>query len=304
MGINACADVNICLQPKSHYFENVLTAHGYSHDWSESSVTNFTDNLLENIEPSSEIQYGFYWSDESTRAGVLSDYSQTILGPHYLLHDGNLWDANIDFVGDVIVDQTGKLIDAGVETVEQLTERAVETGKIIKIVALNTYSTVSDSTDVIVDIAGHAVYNSTEGFLNLIHSSTAVLGVFINDNLTYHLSSDQSTEDKMKMTPWINVEDYAGETITLSLRLSNPSEETEGKLRIDDLLLAKIEDTTVIRGDINSDGTVDLYDHLITLKVLSGSDVPIKIYLDSDTDENDKIDMHDAIYILRQAAGL
>jgi len=38
------------------------------------------------------------------------------------------------------------------------------------------------------------------------------------------------------MIPWINLEEFAGQTVTLSLRLSNPNENTEGKIKIDDLI--------------------------------------------------------------------
>jgi hypothetical protein len=137
----------------------------------------------------------------------------------------------------------------------------------VTILAVNSFNTEAAAAAVTVDIAGHAVYNSL-GFLGLIHSSTATmtipvyippgatslsfgykflygssdstLEVFINDKPIYHTNGEIALDEEMQLVPWLNVKEYAGSTIKLNLRCSNPDDGTEGKIRIDDLVVARI----------------------------------------------------------------
>lgn len=70
-----------------------------------------------------------------------------------------------------------------------------------------------------------------------------MMEVFINDVPMFHTTSDVALGEGLEMMPWINVEPFAGQTATLTVRISNPNADTSGKIKIDDLIVAKIEDS-------------------------------------------------------------
>lgn len=330
------ADIDVWLQPKAIGLNPLdhFTAHGYSHEWYKSSVTNFSDKgiLGDSFAPSSTLPWGFYWWKENTRINLATDYSQTKMLPHYLLDKGNAWDKGWELVGDIVIDVTGAYVDASVEMVEQIEAWAKLVGKTVKVVGIKTYSTATDVADAEVDTSAHAVYNATFGFLTLVHSSTAVLDipvaipaganaltfgmeflygetgsmleVFVNGNPVYHTTSELAMTEGLKMIPWIDVEQFAGQTVTISLRLSNPNADTEGKIKIDDLIVAKIEDPDVPDGDYNNDGTVNLNDTILALQVVSGLEAGNRIYRKAGVKSEDKIGMAEVIYSLQRVAGL
>lgn len=59
---------------------------------------------------------------------------------------------------------------------------------------------------------------------------------------------------------------------------------------------------TIITGDINNDGTVDLKDTMISLQILTGVNPSQIIYKNADVNADNKIGLHEAIYTIRKAA--
>ncbi len=63
--------------------------------------------------------------------------------------------------------------------------------------------------------------------------------------------------------------------------------------------------TSLFLGNINRDSAVDLIDVILVLKILAGIDIGgTEIDLNSDVDRNSQIGIENAIYILREVAGL
>ena len=56
-----------------------------------------------------------------------------------------------------------------------------------------------------------------------------------------------------------------------------------------------------LKGDINDDDTVDLFDLILALQILSGLNAPA--YLQADTNGDSRVDMADAVYLLQIIGG-
>lgn len=334
-GDEAVPDVNVWLQPKAIGLNtfNHFDAHAYAHEWYAYSVDNFTNKefIKESSTPSTTRPYGFYWWQENNRVGVSSDYSQNTTWPHYQLSQGTAWDVGYDVASSIVIDLTDAYAEATVEMAEQIAAWAKVTGHVVKIVGISVYNTVTDVANYVVDTAGHAVLDSFYGSVTLTHASTAVLDmpvvvpaeanvltfgldflygesgslleVFVNGKPVQHINSDEALGEGLRMVPWINVEQFAGQTITLSLRVSNPNQGTQGKIRLDDLILAKVEEPPVLAGDIDNNGVVDLADVIMNLQVGSGGEVNNKIYPQADVDGDGKVGLPEAIRGLRRTTG-
>ncbi|MFZ2808072.1 MAG: BACON domain-containing carbohydrate-binding protein [Desulfosalsimonadaceae bacterium] len=59
-----------------------------------------------------------------------------------------------------------------------------------------------------------------------------------------------------------------------------------------------------IHGDVNNDRVVDLSDLILTLQILAGVDMPHAINMDADVNDDGKIGIEEAIYILNKVAGM
>ncbi|MCI5158462.1 MAG: DUF1566 domain-containing protein [Candidatus Electrothrix sp. AUS1_2] len=243
------ADVNVWMWP---------TTHSYPQGWYQSSVTNFGDQTP--IHP-----WGFFWWQEENRSNVKPDY---YLWDTPLLNEGTPAGAAREYMDGKITEWVEGYLEVSDTVKEQVVDYAQYAGKTIKIKAVNTYNTVSDVAGYATDAAGHVIHNSL-GYITLSHSSNAVLTmpvtipaganalsfgyeflygesgsmleVFINDIPMHHVTCDHALGEGQQLIPWINVEPFAGQTAALSLRLSNSTEGTEGKIKIDDLIIAQIE---------------------------------------------------------------
>ncbi|MCI5211680.1 MAG: hypothetical protein D3910_23520, partial [Candidatus Electrothrix sp. ATG2] len=263
------ADVDIWLTGKEVVYEGPVYAHSYPQRWYRSSVTNFSnkDILGDTSTPSTIQPWGFFWWQEGNRFGVKSDYS-LLYRPYYLLNEGTPPAAAMEYMEGKITEWVEGYLEVSDAVKEQVVDYAQYAGKTIKIKAVNTYNAASDVAGYATDAAGHVIHNSL-GYITLSHSSNAVLTmpvtipaganalsfgyeflygesgsmleVFINDIPMHHVTSDHALGEGPQLIPWINVEPFAGQTATLSLRLSNSTEGTEGKIKIDDLLIAQIK---------------------------------------------------------------
>lgn len=330
------ADVNIWLTKAITLSDGfgLFYSHSYPYYWYTSSVRNFSDQVLDKTSPSSTLPWGFYWWKTQNRSTAKSQYTQRISEPHYGLFEGSLWDVSVEQRVGILVDLIGALPEATDLMAEQLADSAKAIGKTVKIMGIKSFNTATDVVNTVVNTAAtaHAVYNVTYGFLTLVHSSTAVLDipvvipaganaltfameflygetgsmleVFVNGNPVYNTTSALAMGEGLKMIPWINVEEYAGQTVTISLRLSNPNENTEGKIKIDDMIVAKIEDPDAPDGDYNNDGTINLNDTILALQVVSGLQTSNKIYRKADVNTDEKIGIEEAIYSLQKVSGL
>ena len=262
------ADVNVWLQLKAVQYGPIV-AHSYPYHWYRSSVTNFSDKdiLHDSSAPASTMPYGFYWWNAQNRQNLKSDYAQLYAQPNYLVVEGKYEHWELITKG-TLVDIMNAYGDAYTGIIQQLVDYAERAGKIIHILGANTFNTAASVSGFVVDVADHAFYDS-RGFLTLKHSSTAVLSipvnipaganalafgveflsgapgsmleVLINDIPAFHTTSDRMLGEGLQLMPWINVEPFAGTKATLTLRLSNPNPGTEGEIKIDDLVIAKIE---------------------------------------------------------------
>lgn len=263
------ADVNAWLFKAAEW--DTIRAHEYSHEWYRSSVTNFNKiDLGDSGCPSSIMPWGFYWQNISNQSNAEAFYYQAAEDPHYELTAGlpTAW----DFTKWAVINLPlvpGDAVDQLVGT--QLTDFAKSTKSKVMLMSLKTYDTATDIAGYTTDVAGHALQEviDLKGHLTLTHASTAVLSmpvdipttanqltfgleflysppdtlleVFINNLPMYQTTSELALGEGYQLAPWINVEQFAGQSVTLSLRLSNPNSDTKGKVLIDDLMVARIE---------------------------------------------------------------
>ncbi|MEA3458534.1 MAG: beta-propeller fold lactonase family protein [Candidatus Thermoplasmatota archaeon] len=68
--------------------------------------------------------------------------------------------------------------------------------------------------------------------------------------------------------------------------------------------IAVVQDSEPTKGDIDGNGEVDLYDSVMTIKVLSGVATNSYVYQRADINGDNKIGLEEAIYILQKAAGI
>jgi hypothetical protein len=246
--------------------------HGYSHDWYRSSVTNFSDPRILSDEsvPSTDQPWGFYWWDKVNQEKVSKDfnaYCQMKFQPQYELD-------LLSFVSEpgvvlIFAAYTGDLAEKTLVAIVDYVNRA--TKKVI-ILTVNTYNSTTDTAAYFTDVLGHAFQVSTDtlaGFLRLEHHSTSVvsttldvpndtnaltfgfeflyadtetiLDVIINDVSIYQVASSDNAGKGYQLIPWINIAQFAGTQIQFRLRLSNPTDGTNGVVLIDDLIIARIE---------------------------------------------------------------
>ncbi len=259
------ADVNVWLEKA---FE--LEPHSYAYYWYMSSVGNFSDNILgDSSPPAKNTHWGFYWWSKDNQANVPPYYKQLPWKPHYLLMEGKPSHRTLNFYSRVYVGLVEDVYDSIIPEIKNQVEKYAEwTQKKVTILAAKTFNTVSDVADYVTDAAGHAMYSSL-GYLTLSHSSTGVLSmpmnipaganglafgveflygssdsmleVFLNDQLVYHTTGDQALGEGIQLIPWMNVEPFVGQSVTVTLRLSNPKAGAKGKIRIDDMIVAKIK---------------------------------------------------------------
>ena len=253
------ADVNVRLVKGGSF------GHSYAHDWYKSSVVNFSDDILgDHVCPAATMPWGFYWWKKSNQAGAHANYTQQRSQPAYSLI--KVSDAERRIAGHVSGAAVAGLAGA-VEMVDLMVEYAKATNKIINILSAVTYDTAADIVDYVTDDGAHALYN-TLGYLTLSHSSLgalsmpvniptdanaltfgfeflygtsdSILEVFLNNELVYQTSGDLALGEGFQLVPWINVEPFAGQKVTVTLRFSNPRQGTTGKIRVDDMVVAMI----------------------------------------------------------------
>ena len=268
------ADVNVWLTKAPTTFGTLTGAHGYSHLWYTSSITNFDNpSILHSFSsPSEELHWGFYWWDKNNRNGIKKDYKQKDLHEHYRLYPG--------YPGKIVSHlswrvEAGLLVDAvhvkghmDHKLYNWLNDYAIWSGNNVTILKANTMDVIEDVQDFSVDMPWHAAYNDF-GFMELTHSSTAIMSmpvtipeganalsfsfqflygssdstleVFINDKPAwFHTSGSIALYEELQLIPWIDVSQYAGTTINLNIRVSHPENGAEGKVKIDDLIVAKL----------------------------------------------------------------
>ena len=265
---------------------NLPEKHGYAHKWYHSSITNFSDpNILGDGDiPTTTMPYGFYWWDKKNQDNVVSGYIQELRWPQWLLRP---------FLGyitsGIIVDTAYYTGEIASDTWEKLNEFAERSGKKINLVSVNTFNSVSDTADYVKDELSHAFQEALScsgiicGALRLENHSDSLVTVmvqipdvangmtfgydfkyaspgtvieaFMNDQLLFSTFSHDVVGKGYQMTPWIDISQFAGEQKSLSFRISNPEAATEGAVRIDDLIFARIENQ--LYGDHDEDCDVD-----------------------------------------------
>jgi YD repeat-containing protein len=67
--------------------------------------------------------------------------------------------------------------------------------------------------------------------------------------------------------------------------------------------ISKISTTSVLKGDINNDGTVTLADAVLILQVISGLPPAASVNNAADVNSDGKVGLPEALYILQKAAG-
>ena len=162
----------------------------------------------------------------------------------------------------------------------------------------------------------------------------------------YHTTGDSALGEGVQLIPWINVEPFVGQTAILTLRLSNSNSNAEGKIRIDDLVIARIEsvevdndnddipdrfgncpttynssqedsdndgivdacdnfpDVSILSGDINNDGNIDLTDAILIIKIMSNITSPFPLFKEADISEDGLIGLEEAIHALQVTSGV
>ncbi len=73
------------------------------------------------------------------------------------------------------------------------------------------------------------------------------------------------------------------------------------KEALQDIIEMSVRDEFGLKGDINDDDTVDLFDLILALQILSGLNAPA--YLQADTNGDSRVDMADAVYLLQIIGG-
>ena len=279
--------------------------HGYSYEWYRSSVTNFSDPAILNdlTVPPTTIPYGFYWWDENNHDSVLKGYIQGGVAtgvPHWFLKSFDSYRA-----AGTIVDTAYYTGEIAEKTLEELNDFADRSGKKIKLLSVNTFNTVSDTADYVKDELSHAFQEAFPcngiacGVLRLEHRSDStataeiqipalanamifgfdfqyaapgtVIEAFIEDQLLFSTYSHDEVGKGYQLAPWIDISQFAGTEAPLTFRISNPDAATEGAVRIDDLIFARIENQ--LFGDIDEDCDVDGSDLAMFASVFTGEGV-------------------------------
>jgi len=240
----------------------------------------------------SEIDYGFYWwqtlnSGEPHYTHIPGDPKWKLYPGVWDFVEEKLIDARNWVVGTVVyaVDVT---VDWKVEQKEKLEDFAIRTGKKVTILAVNTFNKAEDAAEFIANEANHAfwvfndyVSDKTSGFLQLILNSEAiassgfdipetanamrfsyefvvtdpggVLEVFIDGSPVFLTYSDDNVGKGWQDSDWIDVSSLSGQRVELTFRLSNPDDQMQGVVNLDDIIFAQI----VPAIDSDEDGFVD-----------------------------------------------
>jgi hypothetical protein len=314
------ADTNVYL-PKGGN-DVPLWGHSYSYKWYRSSVTNFSypEILGDENAPVATQPWGFYWWNQANRTNLSPYYLQSPSEPHWLLIP---FDSPLTVISGELEDAaqyTGEIAEKSWNWMSDFVEHSE---KKVKLLAVNTYNAAIDTAGYVTDSFDHAFQELSEcqgiicGSLRLEHHSASivtttldvpegangmafgfsfqyaepgsVLEVFIGDLPVFHAFSHDVIDEGYQMIPWIDVSQHAGDSMTLTFRLSNPIPETEGAVMIDDLIFARIE--SEIPGDRDGDCDADGSD-LAALATDFGrtdcnGDCESDIIADGTVDEND-----------------
>ena len=295
------ADTNIFLPKSSIVLDYKDDPHSYAHLWYRSSVTNFSHSeiLGDNAPPLLPTPWGFHWWDETKRANLSPYYLQSPSEPHWKLIPSEAPLTVLNGLVEDVAEYAGEINEKSWDWISDFAERA---NKKVKLLSVNTYNAASDSADYVTDSLGHAFHELSEcqgiicGSLRLEHHSSSavttaiivpdgtigmslgysfpyaepdsVIEVFIGDLPVFHAFSHDVIDEGYQMIPWIDVSQYAGESMKLTFRLSNPIPESEGVVMIDDLIFARIENQLL--EDSDGDCDVDGYDLSIFLSNFAG----------------------------------
>ncbi len=255
--------------------------HGFAPRWYFSSMTNFQtkEYLGDETVPSYDVQYGFYW--HSNQEGH-DPYYYHMFGTDYWIL--NTPSETLEWVTGEFEDLSGELADWATEKVEELQDFAEKTGTKIQVLAATTFEAAEDAAGFIADNVGNVIWvtgSGGYGVLKLIINSTAttsaevlvphgttsmrfsfesliadagtVLEALVEGDGVYATPGEDSLGDGPQNSDWIDVSEVAGQTVTLTFRLSNPQEERQAVVTFDDLLFANIMPAV----DRDHDGVID-----------------------------------------------
>jgi len=241
--------------------------HQFAHEWYRSSITNFQDKTIlgDSTVPHEQMPYGFYWHSHHngiahTWGGFLPNRSWKVVpSPAEKIHGR-------------VVSAGNNLLELAVQTRNNFNQFAHETGTNIKILKANAMNRLSDLASYVTDQVGHAQWieeASGNGLLMLILNSEAVvtrqmnipaesnsfqfnyefpsgtdpqtrLEVFFSDNMVFSVKATDVSIGVTQQSPWIDISALAGQQTDLSFRLSNPVDGPLGKVKLDDLIFAKL----------------------------------------------------------------
>jgi hypothetical protein len=246
--------------------------------------------------------YGFYWWEKDNQGNALSGYVQDPVPfiPHWYLKD-------FDYEGyaGFVVDLANYTSEMNQKTWDELDKFADRSQKKIKLLVVNTFNDVSDTTDYAKRALSHAFHEAFQcsgivcGALRLENHSDSivtsevqipaaanamtfgydfryaapqtVVEVFIEDSILFHIFSHDAIGKGYQIAPWIDISDFAGEQKSVTFRISNPFSNSEGAVRIDDLIFARIENQ--LFGDFTEDCDVDGADLSNFISNFSGEDL-------------------------------
>lgn len=282
------ADVNVQLFYMDLVCRDTINwAHGFSHEWYTSSVGNFQDPavLCDSDAPFAQMPYGFYWSSNRTVTDTL--YYHMPLTSNWMLQSmadpvayvqGYVEDAS-EWVQGQYVDAKGFVVDKK----DELVEYAEKTKNRIQVLSAYAFETAQSVADVVTDAMDHSTWHEyTVGdivyqTLRLLHLSdsavsvgldipektnsmrfsfefpladkNSVLEVFINDTPMMILRCEDYVQKGWQTSEWMDVSAFAGQSVDLVFRMSNPAEEAKGVVFLDDIILANIIPSIDTDGD-------------------------------------------------------
>lgn len=210
--------------------------------------------------------YGFYWHDHYGSVSA-SLWAQSPPRPYWKLHQIPLksLSGHLFFAQDALQE-----LDA--TAINKLTQFAHKLGTNVDILKANGMNKLSDLGSYITDQAGHAQWieeASGNGKLMLNLNSEAVvttqmnipvgsnsfqfnyefpsgtdpqtrLEVFFGDNMAFSVKATDVPIGIAQQSPWIDISALAGQQTDLTFRLSNPVDGPLGKIKLDDLIFAKL----------------------------------------------------------------
>ncbi len=266
------ADVNVLLLSSINEAPDIFAMHGYAHDWYLSSIDNFQNKgiLQDSTAPPEDpyLSYGFFWSP--VKGGSRSNDKKTYLqgDPQWALMSSDQAAKEIKGLVEWGVDTAGKWSQEKIDAFKNKMESfAVK----VKVKAINTFDTVTETVDYYSDKAGHAFWELGQdgaGYIKMIINSDVVvhtesdipadvnsmrfsfetvsadpdslLEVFIEDVRVYSAQLDEQVGQGFKDSDWIDVSAFAAKHVKLSFRLSNPVEGNKTVINLDDIIFANI----------------------------------------------------------------